>query len=390
MEESLLSDHVKSSDFMISLFHASNDANIIPLGTAVPSPDLLPYQKLNSITRSISRELPRHSSEYEFPPGLESLRRQISRRLNSRGTRIKAEDIVITSGGMEAVMIALRSVTQAGDTVLVESPTFYGILQCLESLGLNILEVPICAEIGIEVDDIKKALRQHKVKAAILTPSFNNPTGSLVPDKHKQEIVQALASEGVWIIEDDIYADLPYHGSAPKPMKAYDEQDKIILVSSFSKTVAPGFRVGYIVNRTLARDFEKIKFITNVGTSNLQQLVLAEYMQSGAYQRLVKRLSAQYYKQMCQYSGEVLRCFPEGTKLSKPQGGFVLWIELDPKIDSVELYKQCLKQKISISPGIIYSASNRYRNHIRINCGHLFEERTKNAIQKIAILIKRF
>ncbi|MGH8446140.1 MAG: PLP-dependent aminotransferase family protein [Solimonas sp.] len=353
---------------LVSAFLEARSAGPLTFGDSVPVPALLPVASLNRVARQLLRDEPDLAMPYMMSPGLQRLRQQLAGRLAGHGAAVAADDIVITSGGMEAINLCLRALTRAGDTLLMEAPTFYGLLQAAEEHGLRIVELPNDPLRGIDPDDVRRAVSRHRIAAALLVQNFNNPTGSLLPEDAKREVVRTLNGAGIPLIEDDVYGELGFVNGRPTPLKAYDEADLVLYCGSFSKTLSPGLRVGWIASHRHARELTRRKFTLSCATASLPQLIASRYLESGGYERHLRGLRANLARSIARISEAVLKDFPAGTSVSRPQGGFVLWIELPKAVDSVEMFRHAAQAGIAIRPGTLFSASAQYAHHIRLNC----------------------
>lgn len=271
----------------------------------------------------------------------------------------------------------------------VESPAFYGTLQVIESLGMRALEIPTDPRNGIILDALALALRRQKIKACLFVLNFGNPLGSCMPDSEKKALVELLARREVPLIEDDIYGDLYFGEKRPRTAKAYDKQGLVLLCSSFSKTLAPGYRVGWTAPGRFKLQVESLKFTSSMATTTAPQMAIADFLQSGGYERYLRKLRRILMTQVQQMSNGVGRYFPAGTKVTRPQGGYVIWVELPQGVDSLELHRRAMTQKISIAPGPIFSAKQRYKNFIRLSCGLPWSDRIESAVQTLAELIRK-
>jgi DNA-binding transcriptional MocR family regulator len=277
---------------------------------------------------------------------------------------------------------------KAGDVVLVESPTYYGLLQVIEHLGLRVLEVPNHAESGIDVDAVRSAVRTTRLGAALLVPNFNNPVGSRTPDDAKREIVRTLTERGVPIIEDDVTGDLPLSGERPRPLYAFDDSGLVITCGSASKTVALGFRVGWAISGGFSRQLKRAKFFSSVAAPTLPQLVLARYLASGGYDRHVRRIRQQLASNVQLFLESMAKHFPPGTRVARPAGGSLLWAELPPQVDGTEVFRAALAKGVGVMPGAIFSATGRFRNYIRLNCGVEWTQRVASAMEKLGRIVE--
>jgi DNA-binding transcriptional MocR family regulator len=360
---------VTVSDLVARVYGACRDPGMVLLGAAHMSPALLPTENINRRLAAVAREAGGAGIAYDVPPGLLALRRQIARRAAEWGVAIDADDVVTTFGTMEALYLCLRAVTEPGDTIVVESPMYYGVLQLIESLGIRALEVPASAGTGIDLAALDAALRQHKVSAVLAVPNFSNPLGALMPDEAKAELVKMLARREIPLVEDDIYGDLHWDGTRPRPAAAFDEKGLVMLCASFSKTLAPGYRVGYAIPGRFRERVERLKFAQTVGTATLPQMAIADFLANGGYERHLRRLRRALADQVAKTSDAIAACFPAGTRISRPRGGYVLWVEMPPGKSALELHARALAKKISIAPGPIFSAKQRFASCFRLSAG---------------------
>lgn len=376
-------------DLVADLFEAAASDKYVLLGAACLSPELHPNEAVARITRSVLRTHIDVNAKYEFTPGYLPLRQQISKRLLRTGHKVAASDVMITNGALDSLYIALRAILKPGDTILIESPNYFGILQSIASLGFKVIEVPAHSRNGVDPDDVKKVLSRYKIGAAVLMPNFNNPLGSVVPDANKRELVKIFSKFGVPVIEDDIYGDLAFSGVRPKLLRAFDEEGLVVSCSSFSKTISPGSRTGWVLPGKFEKEFSCVQRSSTVGSNRLQQFVIAEFLATGAYERYLRKLRPILQEQIHKVSQSISKHFPEETRFTQPQGGFMLWLELPKKFDSLELYKAAVAKKISIAPGVIFSANGNYRNYLRINCGRLWRPEIDAAIKTLGTLAKQ-
>ena len=363
--------------------------DLVALNSAVAATASRLNGRLNSLTRAALREHPDLPNVHLTPPGHEGLRREIAKRMALTGLRVTAEDVIVTSGTMEAITLSLGVLCKPGDTVLVESPTYFGILQVLEHLGLNIVEVPNDAERGIDVEALEYVLAGTKVAAAVLQSSFNNPAGSATPDVAKRRIVQVLASRGIPLVEDDIYGDLHFGNERPKPFGAFEGCGQVITCGSISKTVAIGYRIGWAISTRHATEIARAKFCSSVACPTLQQDVVARYLRASSHERHLRRVREQLRENVERFTETIARVFPQGTRASHPRGGVVLWVELPRGGDGVELFHAALGQRIGIAPGIIFSATGAYRNFIRLSAGVQWTPEVERALRVLGKLAQR-
>ncbi|MET0379720.1 MAG: PLP-dependent aminotransferase family protein [Spongiibacteraceae bacterium] len=378
---------VKGQELALQLVKAAKDPKLISFGAAVPTAQYLPVRAVNqALVRSL-REHGANAGRYEFPPGELNLRRQIARRMTEIGSPTDPEELVITNGCQEALVLALRAIAVAGDVVAVESPTYYGLFQVIEFLGLKALEIPTHPRDGISIEALEFALEQWRVKAVIATPNFSNPLGGCMSDQRKRALVKLLARKQITLIEDDIYGDLGFSGERPCIARSFDPRgETVIHCSSFSKTLAPGLRVGWIAPGKHIERVEYLKYVMNLATPTAPQLAVADMLERGGYDRYLRQARQEYAHAVDRMSRAVEKYFPEGTRVTQPQGGFVLWVEFPNGIDSELLYENALEHGICIAPGPMFSATRKYRNIIRLNAAVPWEPRVEKALIKLGQL----
>ncbi|HJV36163.1 PLP-dependent aminotransferase family protein [Geomonas sp.] len=361
------------------------DTSLVPLGAAIPNPEHLPVDRLNRMLSTEARRFRTQSVSYESPPGCEKLRVQVARRLVSTGCTLTPDEIVTTCGCMEAVNLALLAVCRPGDTVAIESPSYYNFLQALELYGLKALEIPTHPREGMSIDALRYALEHNRISACLAVTNFSNPLGSLMPDESKKELVELLTAHNVPLIEDDLNGDLSFSHERPRVAKSYDKKGMVLLCSSFSKTLAPGYRVGWIAPGRYQAEIERLKGIITIADATPPQLAIAEFLANGGYDHHLRSLRRLHARQISEMAQAVGRYFPEGTRITNPAGGFVLWVEFPTYVDSLVLYEQALKAGITIAPGPAFTVTQKYRNCIRLNAGY-WSERVERAIETLGEL----
>ena len=377
------------SDGVAALIASMRDPTVVPLGAAHLAPELYPIRAINRLLAGIVRDIGTAGANYEVSPGLLTLRRQLARRSLTWGMSLGEDDFTITSGAMEAMHLALRATVKAGDSVAVSSPTYFGILQLLEEMGMRVVEIPSHPERGMDIDALALALKKVKISAIVALPNFDNPTGALMPHEARVRLADLLERYDVPLIEDDIYGDLAWDNSRPSPIKAFDRGGRVLLCGSISKTIAAGYRVGWIAPGRYGERIERLKFSQSVATSSLEQMAVAEYLSSGSYDRHLRTLRSKLSQQVRAFREAIAASFPAGTGVSDPRGGFLLWIELPQGIDALQLQVEAGRRGIAIAPGPIFAADNRYESCIRINCGFPWSPEISNAVRTLGELASR-
>jgi DNA-binding transcriptional MocR family regulator len=366
-----------------------DDPQAMPPFYAAPSRSLLPEAKLQHILAGVNRRHPEYATTYQMGGSL-ALRQQIARRAVSSGVQLRPEEIVITNGGMEALYLALKTVAAPGDTVALESPTYFHLLQSIESLGMRALEIPSHPRAGISLEALDFATQTPgAVTACVLLPHFPNPGGSLMPADHKRRLVRLCAERGIRLVESDIYGELYFGEQRPPVLKSFDEHNDVILCSAFTKTVAPGYRIGWIAPGRHVLKTQALKMRTSCACPMLQQEALAEFMSDGGYDHHLRRLRAALKSQAHQMADAVARYFPMGCRLSLPQGGLMLWIELPRHVDSRAVFALARLEHIGVAPGAAFSITRRFDHFIRLQYGEPWSPQMEDAMRRLGQIVAK-
>lgn len=383
-----VSTEVDISRLVFSVLEGARDRDLVQFGSAFPSPELFPWDRLGKSLARAGRALDPWYSVNDLPPGNVALRQQIGLRYLGAGAPQPTEDIVVTNGALEALNLCLAAVTQPGDVVAIESPGFYAALQALERLRLKAVEIPVDPVQGLDLDALEATLTRHPVKACWFMTQFQNPLGASMSEDKKQALVALLARHQVPLIEDDVYGELYFGSRCPLPAKAFDTEGLVMHCSSFSKTLSPGFRIGWVAPGRFGEAIQHLKLMTTLSAGVPTQVALAEYLQHGGYDKHLRRLRHVFEMQQGQMIDAIGRHFPDDVRVSRPDGGYFLWVELAAGFDALALHRAALEHGIGIAPGPIFSARQGYRNCIRLNYGHLWGDAAEAAVAKLGALAR--
>lgn len=381
------SREVVVNDLVLEVLGSIREREVVPLGSAFPSPELFPLARLARGMGAALRELPPSRLLDDLTPGNAELRRHIALRYVSNGVMVTTEEVVITSGAMEALNLCLQAVTQPGDAVAIESPTFYGCLQALERLKLRAVEVATHPREGVQLDSLEAVLQRENVKACWFMPNFQNPLGALMPVDNKRKLVELLTRRQIPLIEDDVYGELYFGVRRPPPAKAFDKEGWVMHCSSVSKSLAPGYRLGWAAAGRFARSVERLKLSSTLSVAVPSQLAVLHYLQEGGYDKHLRALRATLARQQQEAVRCITKHFPSGVRVTQPEGGYFVWVELPPEVDALKLHRLALSQNISIAPGPLFSADQRFRHHIRLNYGHPSSTQLGIALKTVGRLV---
>jgi DNA-binding transcriptional MocR family regulator len=383
-------EHLVSVKDMIDAIYSDIAAPIkYNFAIAVPDAALLPTAKLAKSMVHALRNTADHGIGYENTQGSPELRKQIAKLALNWGGKVSPDDVIVTAGCLEAITTCLKAVTQHGDTVAVECPAYFGVYQAIESLGLKVVEIASDPVTGLQLDCLERSIKKFPIKAVVCVPNFSNPQGSCMPDESKKALVALITKHNIPLIEDDIYGELHFGKNRPKTCKYFDKSGLVMHCSSLSKSLAPGYRIGWILPGRFGAEVKKLKRIQNISSPTLTQAAMAHYLQHGRYDFHLKSLRQALHTQCLRYSQSLIEHFPADTRISRPHGGFVLWVELAPKVDVARLRTDAVRQHIAIVPGKIFSASCNFSHCLRISFGKPWSEDTDFGLKLLGDLVKK-
>jgi len=381
---------VKCRSLIEQVYEAVHLPDTIALGISNPVNAHPPDKALARLMRSVLSRVSEKAVSYGPVNGDPKLRLNIAFRYQEQGIDINHDDIVITNGAQEALSIALQCVAQRGDIIAVESPCYFGLIELIESLGMKALEVYTCTENGVCVTELEKVIKEHPVKVCLFSTAINNPLGSMMTNEQRQKIVKLIEKYNIPLIEDEVYSDIYFTEQRPIPAQLYSEKGLVMTCSSFSKTAAPGYRVGWLLPGKFEEQAKRIKRAQSCSTSMLPQWTLSDYLMSGEYDRHLQVL-----RKTLRYNCERMRAlvaeyFPKEVCISKPQGGSVLWIRCRSHVDTSKIFHNAIAKGISFAPGQVFSPSGKYKNFMRISYGVQWCEGIEQAVMSIGSLVHEY
>ena len=367
---------------MERVYDGINRPELVPLGIANPSMAKTAAKTLHRTMKRVMARAEERSLGYASTLGEPTLRRQIAYQyLDTVGATVEPDEICITNGGQEALLLAIRAVARTGDVIAVETPTYHGMLELIDSLGMLAVEVETCPEEGVTLAALEQTLKSHAVKACLFSSTLGNPLGVTMPEEDRRRMVELLVKYDVALVEDDVYGELRFDGTRPVPAQFLGSKARILTCGSFSKTAASGYRIGWVVTQHYINEIARLKRAFSCSSGLLQQLTLADFLASGDYGRHIKSLRPVLQRNAERMRAMVAEHFPAETRTSRPVGGSVLWLELPKNVDAEQLFDDAIEAGISIAPGHIFSPLARYTNFIRLSFGHPWSDKTEFAIR---------
>lgn len=382
----ILSSEVDVSRLVLLTLRSIRTQGAVPLGSPYPDPALFPWSRIIQYSNSIARRYRHWSMMDDLPPGNPQLIRQIARRHMENGLQVDPAEIIVTVGATEAINLCLQAIARPGDTIAVESPTFYAMLHAIERMGMRAIEVPTDPHLGIDITALSSIIARQKITACMVMPNFQNPLGFEMSDQRKRELVALLTQYDIPAIENDVYNELYFGDSHPSSLKSFDTKGLILYCASFSKSLTAAYRIGWALPGRYTAQVEKLKFLNTLTTASLPQMAIAEYLQNDGYDYHLRKVRKAYAQQASIMAAAVIRFFPAGTRVSRPKGGYVLWVELPAGTDSMRLYARALEHGITIGPGNMFTVQNSFKNHIRLNYSYPWSTEIETAVKTLGRL----
>ncbi len=378
------------------ILKVAQSPDIIPFAGGWPEAELFPIEQISLICEAVLNERPRESLQYGLTDGLPLLREAIAGYMATRGIPAKAENIVIVSGSQQALDLMGRLFLDEGDTVLVENPTFLGAVQSFNAYGPRYVTVPMDDE-GLCVDEVERVLAHERPKFMYLLPTFQNPTGVTTTLARRKRVVALAREAGVPILEDDPYGALRYSGEALPTLAALDgaaqdmdpEQANVIYTSTFSKTLAPGLRLAWVVcPSALAGQFVMAKQGADLHSSSLSQMIAYEFLQRDWLDDQVERIRSTYAARcdaMCQAIADY---FPPEAHYTRPEGGLFLWVTLPEGLDTAEMLQDAAAHKVAFVPGAPFYVHGGGQNAFRMTFASVPADIIRQGIQILGGIIR--
>lgn len=377
---------IDAGKLVLTTLKSIREFGTVPLGSPFPDPQLFPLKRIHQYEKALTDDQGDWGVLSDLPPGNEMLRQQIARRYLVHGMDVSPDDIVITHGATEAITLCLQAVAKAGDTIALESPGYYALAHTVERLGMKVAEIRTDPESGIELDALRAMSDNVRIAAVILTSNFQNPLGFVMPDAKKQALVELLAQRQIPLIEDDVYSELYFGDTPPKPAKAFDGAGMVLHCSSFSKSLAPGYRVGWTLAGRYRQEVERLMFLNSLSLPSAPQIAIAKFLQRDSFEQHLKQLRHTLRSNYVLIRNVIEQSFPAGTLLSVPKGGYVIWVKLPPALDALELYRTAINSGITVAPGTIFSRKKELTHYIRLNYSHLWSLAIEQAVRDVGTL----
>ncbi|MFM0380001.1 PLP-dependent aminotransferase family protein [Paraburkholderia strydomiana] len=359
------------------------------LGALEPSAQLFPFDRISRSLIAATRRMASSRNALFAGEAEADLRRQIALRYIVTGVTVPIDEIVVTSGALDALILCLQVLTRPGDTIAIERPAFHAVRDAVKRLHLKVVEIPVDPHRGHDLGALENALRQHPVRACWFMTTLHQPTGATLSDERKEALVRLLAKHDVPLIEDDVFRELHFGLKPAYPAKRFDSNGLVLHCGSFSKSLVPGLRLGWVAAGRYARRIEQARWLTMAQASVPVQCAVADYLEHGDYDRLLRKLRRELTFLQSRMVTAVVAYFPKETVVVRPQGGIFLWVELPEGVDAVPLFEMAEAHEIAIAPGELFSCGSEFRRHIRLNYGRPWTMNVEREMKTLGMLVRR-
>ena len=352
---------------LIDFMRQADEPGLINLAAGVPGLDALPAEELRAaFARGFEKEGAKMFA-YHHPEGDRALRDHLAARLNARGANLRGEQLVTVTGCTQGLQLMLSVLVKPGDIVAVEAPAYYGLLELLSVAGVRVLPLPVADGDGIDPVQAGPLIARWKPRCLIVCTALSNPSGATVPEANRERLVELCRAHGVRLIEDDIYGEL-VDGGAPKTMLAWDDGSTVSYVTSFSKSVSPGLRVGVCVPGALHEDYAARKCQQDLHSATVSEVALREFLESGALDPHLARLRERNRHRRTIALDAIARSFPAGTRVTPPRGGYMLWAEMPRTLDLAAVRDAARAERIVFASGAVFFTQPPEITCLRLNC----------------------
>ena len=361
---------------------------VISFAGGLPAPELFPVDAVRAAADEVLTKMGPAALQYGPSEGLRPLREWIAGEMKRRGVPTAFEQVLVTTGSQQVLDLVGKLLLNPGDVILTENPTYLAAVQAFQALEARFVPVPT-DELGLIPDAIPELIRQHRPKFLYTIPNFQNPTGVTLTMERRQTLARMAATEGLIVLEDDPYGQLRYHGTDVPPVKHWDEAGVVLYASTFSKTIAPGLRLGWTV--APAELFARLlilKQASDLHTSMLDQSVAHTYLTRNDQTAHLNRIRHAYGERFA-YLDEMLReHLPAGYSWTKPEGGMFLWVTGPATLDSFELLQRAIARQVAFVPGRDFFPTDGGRNHLRLNFSNSTKDRIREGIRRLGELCR--
>lgn len=373
------------TDAVGAILQAAADPKIISFAGGLPAPELFPVKEMKAAVDKVFEEHGQEAMQYGAAKGVTALREVIQQHVKEKeNVDSELDNVLVTTGSEQALDLVGKAFVDPGDTVLVEQPTYLCALDVFRSYGANFASVEM-DEDGMKMDALEEALKANPNTKLIYTvPNFQNPTGRTMTEERRKQLAELAEKYDVYVLEDNPYGEIRFAGQHVPAVKSFDKSGHVLYMSTFSKTLAPGFRLGWLVaDKAVVNKLTVLKQSADLHTDNLAQFAVAQFFADNDVDAHVKEISALYGKRKDLMLEGIKKYFPEGVKYTDPEGGMFLWVEVPGVDDTVELFKECLEHDVAFVPGDPFFAGEVQPGAFRLNYSNMKEDQIEVGLKRL-------
>ncbi|WP_267202683.1 PLP-dependent aminotransferase family protein [Limosilactobacillus kribbianus] len=373
------------TDAVGAILKAAADPQIISFAGGLPAPELFPVKEMKAAVDKVFDQHGQEAMQYGAAKGVTALRELILKHVAAKeDVHAELDNVLVTTGSEQAIDLVGKAFIDPGDTVLVEQPTYLCALDVFKSYGAHFVGVEMDEE-GMKMDSLEAALKANPNTKLIYTvPNFQNPTGRTMAVERRQKLAELAAKYDVYVLEDNPYGEIRFAGKHVPAVKSFDQDDHVLYMSTFSKILAPGFRLGWLVaDKKVVDKLTVLKQSADLHTDNLAQFAVAQFFEDNDVDAHVKEISDLYGKRKNLMTDGIKQYFPAGVKYTDPEGGMFLWVEVPGVDDTVELFKKCLKHNVAFVPGDPFFAGDVQPGTFRLNYSNAQEDKIKVGMKQL-------
>lgn len=373
------------TDAVGAILQAAADPKIISFAGGLPAPELFPVKEMKAAVDKVFEEHGQEAMQYGAAKGVTALREVIQQHVKKKeNVDSELDNVLVTTGSEQALDLVGKAFVDPGDTVLVEQPTYLCALDVFRSYGANFASVEM-DEDGMKMDTLEEALKANPNTKLIYTvPNFQNPTGRTMTEERRKQLAELAEKYDVYVLEDNPYGEIRFAGQHVPAVKSFDKSGHVLYMSTFSKTLAPGFRLGWLVaDKNVVNKLTVLKQSADLHTDNLAQFAVAQFFADNDVDAHVKEISALYGKRKDLMLEGIKKYFPEGVKYTDPEGGMFLWVEVPGVDDTVELFKECLEHDVAFVPGDPFFADGVQPGAFRLNYSNMKEDQIEVGLKRL-------
>lgn len=378
-------------DTVGNILRVAASPNVISFAGGLPAPELFPVKELKAATDKVYETSAESALQYTNSKGFEKLRKILAERMKIRGVDCTADNIAITTGSQQSIDLISKMLLNRDDTIIVEKPTYMSALDVFNTYGANIIGVEMDDQ-GMKMDALEDALKAHSEAKFIYTvPTFQNPTGRTMPVERRKKMIELVNKYDVNVIEDDPYGQLRFAGESVPALKSFDTEGRVFYLSTFSKTLTPGLRTGWVVaDPNFIKQFTIIKQSADLHSDNVAQQAIADFLTDFDIDQHIAKIRKVYRKREGLMMDCIQKYFPKGVKYSHPEGGLFIWVEVPGKVNTQALFDQCIKNNVAFVPGEPFYPGEVVPGTFRLNFSNMKEDKIKEGIKRLGKAIAEF